>query len=417
METAAFLYDVTDFSRKWLKDVVAEQLPNGAIQNFVPDACHFTFQRLGQWSDFQGSAGWGDAIVHVPWELYLATGRADVLSEQFEAMCRWVDFASERAASGRHPDRARSRPTPAPHERYLWDTGFHLGEWKEPPDPASDEQPAADWMQHLLTADHGPTATAYLHRSATELAKIARVLDRPEAAERYENLADASLSAWSTEFIAGESRVSPATQANLVRALAFRLVPENLKPSVASQLVDLIRGARGHLGTGFLATPFLLPVLADHGHLEVAYELLFQRTPPSWLHMLDAGATTIWEDWDSVQEDGTVKSSLNHFSMGAVISFLHRYVAGLQILEPGYRRFRVQPRPGGGLTSARAYHDCPTGRIEVDWRLDGARGTIKVSIPTGTGAELILPSGVRRTLGPGRHQDVWGTGGPGTPTG
>ena len=104
-----------------------------------------------------------------------------------------------------------------------------------------------------------------------------------------------------------------------------------------------IRDAGTHLATGFLATPFLLPVLADTGHLDVAYELLFQDTEPSWLVMVDRGATTVWEEWGGVDADGVPHASLNHYSKGAVITFLHQYVAGLQILDPGYRRFRVAP--------------------------------------------------------------------------
>ena len=157
-----------------------------------------------------------------------------------------------------------------------------------------------------------------------------------------------------------------------MRALAFDLVPDELRPAVADRLVELIRAAGTHLGTGFLATPYLLPVLADTGHLDVAYELLLQDTEPSWLAMIDRGATTVWERWDGVDADGVPHESLNHYSKGAVVSFLHRYVAGLELLEPTWRRFRVAPRPGGGLTSAEAAHESPYGRIEVAW--DAAAG-------------------------------------------
>jgi alpha-L-rhamnosidase len=264
-----------------------------------------------------------------------------------------------------------------------------------------------DWFEYALTGDHGSTATAFLHRSADEVAKIARILGDNAAAESYQAVATGALHAWRAEFIDVDGRITPATQATLVRALAFGLVPDDLTAAVAEQLVGLIRAAGTHLGTGFLATPFLLPVLADSGHLHVAYELLLQRTPPSWLYMLDQGATTIWEDWDAMLPDGRVRSSLNHFSMGAVIGFLHRYVAGLQILSPGYQRFRVAPRPGGGVTSAGAFHDSPFGRIEVSWRLDGDEGKIEVSVPDSTEAELILPSGALQVLGPGAHSAVW----------
>ena len=109
-----------------------------------------------------------------------------------------------------------------------------------------------------------------------------------------------------------------------------------------------------HPGTGFLATPYLLPVLADSGHLDLAYELLLPDTEPPWLVMIDRGATIVWEQRGGVPADGKATASLNHYSKGAVISFLDRYVAGLQLVEPGCRRFLVQPRVGGEITWAEA---------------------------------------------------------------
>jgi alpha-L-rhamnosidase len=180
-------------------------------------------------------------------------------------------------------------------------------------------------------------------------------------------------------------------------------VPDELCESVAARLVALIREADDHLGTGFLATPYLLPVLADHGYLDVAYELLFQDTAPSWLAMVDKGASTVWEAWDGLNDEGVANASLNHYSKGAVISFLHCYVAGLQLLDdgPAYRRFVVEPRPGGGLTWAEAVHDSPYGRIEVSWRICEDTMDLTVTVPPGTSAEVRLPDGSRHDQGPG----------------
>jgi alpha-L-rhamnosidase len=99
--------------------------------------------------------------------------------------------------------------------------------------------------------------------------------------------------------------------------------------------VELIRQTNTQLGTGFLSTPYLLPLLADTDHLEVAYELLASDTEPSWLTMIDRGATTVWERWNGVNADGVPHESLNHYSKGAVISFLHRYSAGIELLDDG----------------------------------------------------------------------------------
>lgn len=151
-------------------------------------------------------------------------------------------------------------------------------------------------------------------------------------------------------------------------------MPAELRPAVADRLASLVREAGTHLATGFLATPYLLPALADAGHLDLAYELLLQNTPPSWLAMINRGATTVWED--------------------------------IELVDPAYRSFRVQPRPGGGLTSAEAAHESPHGRIESSWQLDGDRLRLRVVVPAGTRATVVLPSGQEHTAGPGTHTYV-----------
>jgi alpha-L-rhamnosidase len=112
----------------------------------------------------------------------------------------------------------------------------------------------------------------------------------------------------------------------------------------------------------------------------------------------------VWEHWNGVDADGVPHESLNHYSKGAVVSFLHRYTAGIEPLEPAYRRFRVRPRPGGGLTRAEAAHESPYGRIGSSWQLAGDRFSLTVVVPAGTEAEVVLPDGTTTTAGPGRHE-------------
>ena len=182
-------------------------------------------------------------------------------------------------------------------------------------------------------------------------------------------------------------------------------MPADLRSDAAARLVELIRAAGTHLATGFLATPYLLPVLADMGQAGVAYELLFSDTMPSWVYMIDRGATTLWERWNGIDEHGTPFESLNHYSKGAVVSFLHRYVAGIRLLDgaPGYRHFRIEPLPGGPITWAQAEHDCPYGRIESSWRLTGDELELAATVPPGTTAEIVLPDGQAHTVTAGRH--------------
>jgi alpha-L-rhamnosidase len=336
----------------------------------------------------------------VPWHLYRAYGDERILAEMWPAMVAWIGRAARMARTGRHPERAAARPVPAPHEAYLWDTGFHWGEWLAPGEEPVD-------FEAFVAADKADVATAYLAHSAGLMGRIAEVLGRADDAIFYTELADRARYAWRSEFVAADGRLTPDTQANHVRALALGLVPEPLRDRTAARLVALIRAAGTHLGTGFLATPYLLPVLADTGHLDVAYELLFQDSEPSWLTMVDRGATTMWERWDGVDADGVAHDSLNHYAKGAVVSFLHRVVAGLDLpAEPAYRHFRVRPRPGGGITWAHAAHESPYGRIEVRWAQENRGLTLSVTVPAGTTAEVVLPSGSTRDLGPGTHEMV-----------
>lgn len=393
--TAAYLYDVAGFSARWLRDLAADQWPDGRVPNFVPDPAGPAAHDHPVARFMTGSSGWGDASVLVPWEMWVAYGDLRFLERSYDAATRWVEFAERAAIDGRHASRRTARAEPGAHERFLWDSGFHWGEWCEP-----GGNPEGLFTLELDVAE---VATAYLHRSAATMRDIAEVLGRAADQRRWSTLADDVLDAWRTEFIGPDGSLRPDTQANHVRALAFGLVPDELRAQTARRLVELIREANTHLGTGFLATPFLLPVLADTGHTDVAFELLFQDTPPSWLSMIDAGATTIWENWEGIDADGL--GSLNHYSKGAVISFLHRYVAGLRPDQsaPGYRHFRVEPVPGGGITSANARLDAPRGTIAVAWTVVAERFQLDVTVPPGSTATVLLPDGHEEVVGPGVH--------------
>ena len=391
VRSAAFLDDIEGFSRKWLRSLADDQRDDGCVTNVAPNTGIVQSPALP--FSFDGSAGWGDACTIVPWQIYETYGDPAVLAETFDMMRRWVDYAAAVAATGRHDSRIARTAEPAPHERYLWDSGFHWGEWAEP-DAVFD-----------FFADKGIIATAYLVRSAEITSRSAAVLGHDHLAVSYADLAEHARDAWRTEFLGDDGRLSVESQANYVRGLAFGLIPEALRSPSTARLVELIREKDTHLSTGFLSTALLLPTLADNGELELAYELLFQRSEPSWMAMLDRGATTIWESWGGIDDDGNPHESLNHYSKGGVIRFLHEYVAGIRSDEPGYRRVTIAPRPGHDLTFARAHIDTRQGRVSSDWRMErDGRFHLSVAIPAGCSARVILPSGTHHDVGPGIHR-------------
>jgi alpha-L-rhamnosidase len=86
-------------------------------------------------------------------------------------------------------------------------------------------------------------------------------------------------------------------------------------------------------------------------------------------------------------------TSFNHCALGAIADWLHRVVAGLSPLEPGYRRSRIEPRPGGRLRWAGASLRTPYGLLSASWRIDRSTFTLEATVPPSTSAEVVLPAG------------------------
>lgn len=414
--TAARLYDVLGFTRKWLQSVRDDQLDDGRIANFSPDGRRIKHKLDDQFAMMTGSSGWGDAITFVPWEMYTAYGDARVLEENWDAMVRWVEWELGAARANRHHSRVERSAEPLPHEEYLWDGTFHWGEWTEPVAKAEDGSrldPIKTNPMAWFMADKGEVGTAYLYRSTQILADAAAVLGRTGESAKYAAIAERVLDAWRSEFVTDDGRTVQDTQAAYVRALSFGLIPESLRATAAQRLVELIRDAGTHLGTGFLSTGDLLPVLADSGHADVAYELLFQRSAPSWMYMIDRGATTIWEDWEGIDDEGVAHESLNHYSKGAVIRFLHTHTLGLRqdADSAAWEAFTIAPLPGGGVSWAKGHLDTPQGRIRVEWRVEGDELVVEADIPAGSRATVVFPDGTTRAAGPGSFAGAGGFSG------
>jgi alpha-L-rhamnosidase len=390
---AAMLYDIEGFSRKWLRSVRDDQCDDGLPAMFSPDSERLKVHPDNPARIGGGSAGWGDALVDVPWTLYQEYGDPQILAESWESMRAWVAYALRSAREFQHACRTGNND-------YVWDGPFHFGEWCEPRRPGDPPLSLAQLMSH----DQGELATAYLYRTLTRMSAIAGVLGRPD---EFAETAGRVLAAWRAEFLDPVTgRTAADSQAGYVRALSFGLLPEELTGAAADRLAELVRKNDDRLTTGFLASGLLLPALADHGHADLAYTLLLRRGTPSWLGMLDRGATTIWEEWEGVDDQGEAQASLNHYGKGAVIQFLHGHVAGLRQhpASAGWERFTVRPVPGGGVTSARLRHLTPRGPIEVGWTLDGSRFELDVEVPPTATAEITLPDGRLCTRGAGHHR-------------
>jgi alpha-L-rhamnosidase len=374
--TAAFLYDCAGPLTSWLEDLAAEQAQLGTVPPYVP------------WVDLmfapEPAAAWGDAAVIVPWVLYQRFGDLGVLRAQYPSMKAWVDQIASLT------------------RRNLWDEGFQFGDWLDPAAPP--DNPGRSRTDHVLVA------TAYHAWTAQILADTAGLLGRDDDAARYAALASAVREAFRGEFVTPSGRLAGDTQTAYALALCLDLLdgPEQ-RERAGRRLVELIAHDDYRIATGFVGTPLICDALSAVGAHDTAYQLLTQRDCPSWLYPVTMGATTIWERWDSLLPDGSVNpgemTSFNHYALGAVADYLHRTIAGLAPASPGYRRLRIAPRPGGGLTHASAELHTPYGPASVAWTIAEGVLTVTATVPPGAVAELDLPSSgaIPMEVGAGTH--------------
>lgn len=382
--TGVYLTDCYPIFRKWLAECRLAQRKDGMVANIAPvnNSGSFISNML------QGSSGWGDACILVPWALYEAYGDRTILEENYNMMKAWLSFVERRAR------KTRFRNLRNPCRKYLVDKGFHFGEWLEP------DVSSIDTMKKNLRFGAPEVATAYYCRSAGLLSTIARILEKPEDAARFEKIAQGARKAYRYT-CTDDGRIRSRQQAEYVRPIAFGLLDPDECREAADHLAELVKENNNHLNTGFLSTPFLCRVLSDHGHTDTAYALLLQDTCPSWLYPVKHGATTIWENWDGIREDGTVHDSLNHYSYGAVCGWLFRDVCGIQ-LEAGH--LAIAPKPSKALEHAAAAWDSPVGMIRSVWRYEGDSILLEAEIPANVTAQIRLPDGRTCLVKSGCHR-------------
>ena len=372
--TASYLYDCNGFLASWLADLALEQQAAGGVPSIVPDVLD---------SAKVPAAAWGDAAVVLPWVLYQRFGDLGVLHEQYPSMKGWVEEVHALAG-----------------ERHLWEGGFQFGDWVDPDAPPDNPAKAK--------ADPDLVASAYLYHSTNLLAAAAAVLGRDADVVCYAEKAEQVRTAWLDEYVTPAGRILSDAQTSYALAIEFGIATGELRQRMGDRLAWLVRRDGYRISTGFVGTPLVTDALSDTGHVTEAGRMLQQTECPSWLYPVTMGATTVWERWDSLLEDGSINpgemTSFNHYALGAVADWLHRVVAGLAPAAPGYETIEIAPRPLPGLTWATARHDTPYGAAVVAWRRVDGRITITAEVPPNTTATVRLPATEAFTVSAGHHE-------------
>jgi len=362
--TAAFNFGVNNFFAKWLRDVSADQQPNGAVPHVIP-------QVLGPNS--AGSAGWSDVATIVPWNMYLAYGDKKILQDQYPGMKAWVEYMRQQSKND------------------LWQSGNHYGDWLF-------YYPADDRDGKGAITDKYLIAQCFYAYSVQLLINAAAVSGNEIDAPTYRALLRRIKEAFMKEYVTPNGRLVSGTQTAYVLALNFDMLPDSLRAQAANRLVQNIKSYNSHLTTGFLGTPYLCHVLSRFGHTDIAFKLLLQETYPSWLYPVKMGATTIWERWDGQKPDSSFQTpsmnSFNHYAYGAIGDWMYRVIAGLDTYDdgPGYKHIKIEPHTGGGLTLASATLNTYYGKLSSGWKLGNDTLKLDIEIPANTTATVFIPA-------------------------
>ena len=361
--TASFFMDTKAFYRKFLWDMRNDQqLHDGGVASYLPN---FDGAPIG-------AAVWADAATIIPETVYDAFGDMELLRENYPLMKDWVDFIT--AADVRRG------------QKFLYDFAFTFGDWLAM-DGVTEQSMKGG-------TEDGYIASVYYYASAKKVAKAAGILGYEADAAAYEALADRIRSAIIHEYFTPSGRLAIDTQAGYIIALHFGIWVE--KSVLLAGLRRRLKRDGNRIRCGFVGAPLICETLADHGMMDLAMHLFLQEKFPSWLHCVNLGATTIWERWNSLLDDGTISgtgmNSLNHYAYGSVANFAVRNIAGLQPLESGYRKVRIKPAPDARLGRMELTYLSASGRYTANWEIT-ADGTLALhyEIPFDCEAEVELP--------------------------
>jgi alpha-L-rhamnosidase len=374
-DSAILNFNMVRYYEKIAYDIIDSQKDDGSIPDVVPP----------YWELYPADPAWGTAFIYIPWHLYLYYGDRRILERSYEYMKKWWSYLYSKTK----------------------DNILYFGKY-------------GDWVPpgRVFNIQDCPTeiiATWILYRDAKILSNIAKVLGKHDEAKHFEAKAteigeafnkvflheveifgrkvagyySIYTSAAGTQLYLGSPRFG-GSQTCLALPLAEDLVPrERVKDIVEVLAYSIEVDWDKHLNVGILGAKYVPEVLAKYGYIQLAYEAITQESYPSFGYMVKEGATTLWERWEKLTGSGM--NSHNHHMFGSIDAWFYRWLAGIQVVEPGFKKFVVKPPVIKGLDHVSAKIYTVKGLVNVAWRNNGETFELTINVPVGSIAEIHLP--------------------------
>lgn len=382
---ASYLFNYAPFARKYVSDMIDGQRKNGKFRQITPKG------GVDFYMDFMdGSAGWSDAGVLIPYRIYKRYGDQKILENSYAAMKQYADFKIKTLGKW-YPTAVRTG-IDRKYRKYISNYGQSYGEWAEP-----TEVHITGFRD--FACPHPEETTAYIVYLLQTMAEIAEVLGKQDDKKRFSEYAEKAKIGYGKLIECPKFSLDTDRQAKLVRPLYMGLLNEKQAEFAKKRLITALEHYDWRLGTGFLSTPFILYVLEDID-VEYAYKLLENEQMPGWLFMSKMNANTIWESWEGTQAQGGI-ASLDHYSKGAVLEWVVSEMCGIQV--SGENEFTIAPKAGGHFTFAKCEYQSVYGKVKSDWRRENGKTVYMISVPANTTAKVVLPSG-EKTLTVGEYE-------------
>ena len=346
--TFCWFYDMENFYRKALHDFANDQRPEGGMTETAP---YNGIADMGLGND-SGPIGWQLAFAFMQKQLYEYYGDLRTIKAFYPTLRKQVEFLRSKAKENR------------------------IGTCINDHESLEERVPAL-------------FATAHYYHHVILLAEFASLTGRPKDAQEYSLLAADIKESFIKEFVKpGTGEVANATQAAQAFALFYDLIPESEKEAVFAVFLKAIGKWDGHIASGIFGVPAILEVLRQNNRNDIAYEMVTKKDFPGWGHMLESGATTLWETWkysDNVY-------SQNHPMFGSVGEWFYQSLAGINPMAPGFSKIRIKPQPAGDLTWVNCTYRSVNGPIVSNWKKEGNTFEPRVTIPVNATASICLPS-------------------------
>lgn len=383
--TASYLFNFAPFARKYVSDMVDGQRKNGKFRQITPKGGIDFYMNF-----MDGSAGWSDAGVLIPYRIYKRYGDKKILESSYAAMKKYADFKIKTLGKW-YPTAIRTG-IDRKYKKYISNYGQSYGEWAEP-----TEVHITGFKD--FASPHPEETTAYIVYMLQTMAEIAEVLGKTDDEKRFSEYAEKAKIGYNKLLECPKYSLDTDRQAKLVRPLYMNLLNEEQSKFAENRLVAALDKYDWRLGTGFLSTPFILYVL-EKIDVEYAYKLLENEQMPGWLFMPKMHANTIWESWEGTEAQGGI-ASLDHYSKGAVCEWLFGDMCGIKV--SGENEFTIAPEAGGKFTFAECEYQSVYGKVSCGWERQNGKTTYKIVIPANTTAKVILPGG-EKTLTAGEYE-------------